>query len=150
MRRALANDGSNAGAAPGSPSSVGCHLKPSGPIPERTFAIGAKVAAARRYRGVVLEDDEDYADEDPEVVGHAEPAPIERFRRTAIGTTLAAGMFGLRDVLEPPKDETPAIVEDWAGGEPFNDPIVLRLDPDHPEDSIVMVRPWLDPRGPKP
>ena len=112
--------------------------------------MGAKVAAARGYRDVVLEDDEDYTDEDPEVVGHAEPAPIERFRRTAIGTTLAAGMFGLRDVLEPPKDETPAIVEDWAGGEPFNDPIVLRLDPDHPEDSIVMVRPYLDPRRPKP
>ena len=26
---------------------------------------------------------------------------------------------------------------------PFTDPYVLRLDPDHPEDSIVMVRPWL-------
>jgi hypothetical protein len=112
--------------------------------------MSAKVAAPRGYRDVVLEDDEDYTDEDAEFVGHAEPAPIERFRRTAIGTTLAAGMFGLRDVLEPPKDETPAIVEDWAGGEPFNDPIVLRLDPDHPEDSIVMVRPHLDPRRPKP
>ena len=58
-------------------------------------------------------------------------------------------MFGLRDVLEPPKDETPAIVEDWAGGEPFNEPIVLRLDPDHPEDSIVMIRPKLDAQGPR-
>ena len=106
--------------------------------------MGAKVAAARGYRDLVLDDDEDYTDDDPETVGHAEPAPIERFHRTAIGSVLAAGMFGLRDVLEPPKDETPAIVEDWAGGEPFNDPIVLRLDPDHPEDSIVMVRPWLN------
>ncbi len=117
-----------------------------------------KVAVARGYRDVVLDDDEDYTDEQPgadgepdgEVLGHAEPAPIERFRRTAIGSVLAAGMFGLRDVLEPPKDETPAIVEDWAGGEPFDDPIVLRLDPDHPEDSIVMVRPWLDAKRPKP
>jgi hypothetical protein len=106
----------------------------------------------------VLDDDEDYTDptgndehdEDvdaavasPEIEGHAEPPPIERFHRTSIGTALAAGMLGLRDVLEGPKDETPAIVEDWAGGEPFEDPIVLRLDPDHPEDSIVMVRPWL-------
>jgi hypothetical protein len=97
----------------------------------------------------VLEDDEDYTEGDGEdggdsaVEGHATPPPIERFHRSAIGTALAAGMFGLRDVLEPPKDETPAIVEDWAGGEPFADPIVLRLDPDHPEDSIVMVRPWL-------
>ena len=96
----------------------------------------------------VLEDDEDRtdaADEDAEgpIEGHAEPAPIERFRRTGIGAVLAAGMLGLRDVLEPEKDETPAIVEDWAGGEPFAEPMVVRLDPDHPEDSIVMVRPWL-------
>jgi hypothetical protein len=120
--------------------------------------MAPKVAVARGYRDLVLDDDEDYADEQPgidgepdgELLGHAEPAPIERFRRTALGSVLAAGMFGLRDVLEPPKDETPAIVEDWAGGEPFNDPIVLRLDPDHPEDSIVMVRPWLDTKRPKP
>jgi hypothetical protein len=112
----------------------------------------------------VLDDDEDYTDEQPDpdgphecaddrpdeaVVAHADPAPIERFRRTSVGTALAAGLLGLRDVLEPPKDETPAIVEDWAGGEPFNDPIVLRLDPDHPEDSIVMVRPGLGAKRPK-
>jgi hypothetical protein len=99
----------------------------------------------------VLDDDEDYTDdddpEDPDAVveGHAQPPPIERFHRSAVGTALAAGLFGLRDALEPPKDETPAIVEDWAGGEPFKDPMVLRLDPDHPEDSIVMIRPWLKP-----
>jgi hypothetical protein len=95
----------------------------------------------------VLDDDEDYTDDDADgddpdaVVAHAEPAPIQRFRRTAIGSALAAGMMGLADVFEPPKDETPAIVEQWAGREPFTDPIVLRLDPDHPEDSIVMIRP---------
>jgi hypothetical protein len=96
----------------------------------------------------VLEDDEDqtHPGADP-IEGHARPAPIERFHRSAVGTALAAGMFGLRDVLEPPKDETPAIVEDWAVGEPFKDPILLRLDPDHPEDSIVMVRPWLKRRS---
>ena len=91
----------------------------------------------------MLEDDEDYADESADPEGHAQPAPIERFHRSAVGTALAAGMFGVRDVFEPPKDETPAIVEDWAGGQPFNEPMVLRLDPDHPEDSIVMIRPHL-------
>jgi len=120
--------------------------------------MGTTVPGPRRYRDRVLDDDEDYTDEEAEVdgpadgesVGHAAPAPIERFRRTAVGTALAAGLFGLRDVLEPPKDETPAIVEEWAGGEPFAEPIVLRLDPDHPEDSIVMVRPWLAaPRRPR-
>jgi len=104
----------------------------------------------------VLDDDEDYTDpadsddsdgedSDGELEGHAEPAPIERFRRTAIGGMLAAGMLGLSDALEGRKEPTPAIVEDWAGGQPFKDPIVLRLDPEHPEDSIVMVRPWLRP-----
>jgi hypothetical protein len=119
---------------------------------ERTFATRATVPGADRYREVVLDDDEDYTDEPdpdadeiatPEIEGHAAPAPVERFRRTAIGSVLAAGMLGLGDVLEGRKDNTPAIVEDWAGGEPFKEPIVLRLDPDHPEDSIVMVRPWL-------
>jgi hypothetical protein len=123
------------------------------------FATGAKIPAAEGYREAVLHDDEDCTDEpaegddeahDDAVVGHAAPRPIERFRRTSVGTALAAGLMGLRDVLEPPKDETPAIVEDWAGGQPFEDPIVVRLDPDHPEDSIVMVRPWLQRKREKP
>ena len=100
----------------------------------------------------VLDDDEDCTDggtngddgtDDAALEGHAEPAPIQRFRRTAVGTALAAGMLGLADALEGRKEPTPAIVENWAGGQPFKEPIVLRLDPDHPEDSIVMVRPWL-------
>jgi hypothetical protein len=81
---------------------------------------------------VVLEEDEE-----------AEVAPIERFHRTAVGAVLAAGLFGLRDVLEPERDDQPAIVEDWSGAPPFTDPYVLRLDPDHPEDSIVLVRNWM-------
>jgi hypothetical protein len=98
-----------------------------------------------------VEDGTDATDEDAEgpIDGHAEPAPIERFRRSSIGAVLAAGMLGLRDVLEPEKDEKPAIVEDWAGGEPFTERLVLRLDPDHPEDSIVMIRPWVQ-RGEAP
>jgi hypothetical protein len=107
----------------------------------------------------VLDDDEDYTDGDDAegedgdadavVEGHAAPPPIERFHRSAVGTALAAGLMGLRDVLEPPKDETPAIVETWAGREPFTDPMVLRLDPDHPEDSIVMIRPKLMRKPPE-
>lgn len=82
-------------------------------------------------------------DDDEGELGHAEPAPIQKFRATAVGSVLAAGLLGLRDVIEGPKDDEPAIVVDWSGAPPFTDPIVLRLDPDHPEDSIVMVRPWL-------
>jgi 4'-phosphopantetheinyl transferase len=74
--------------------------------------------------------------------------PIDKFRGTAVGSVLAAGLLGLRDALEPAREEEVAIVQDYAGAPPFTDPIVLRLDPDHPEDSIVMVRPWL--RNPPP
>jgi hypothetical protein len=76
----------------------------------------------------------------------ADLPPIERFHRTAVGAVFAAGLLGLRDVLEPEKDEQPAIVEGWSGA-PFDDPYVLRLDPDHPEDSIVLVRHWLKGGG---
>ena len=74
--------------------------------------------------------------------------PIDKFRGTAVGSVLAAGLLGLRDVIEPVRDEQPAIVQDYSGAPPFTEPVVLRLDPDHPEDSIVMVRPWL--RDPPP
>ena len=76
--------------------------------------------------------------------------PIDKFRDTAVGSVLAAGLLGLRDALEPPKKEEVAIVQDYSGDPPFTDPFVLRLDPDHPEDSIVMVRPWLRDRPNEP
>jgi 4'-phosphopantetheinyl transferase len=69
--------------------------------------------------------------------------PIDKFRGTAVGSVLAAGMLGLRDVLEPRRDEEIAIVQDHGAGPPVNDPIELQLDPDHPEESVVRVRPWL-------
>jgi hypothetical protein len=75
--------------------------------------------------------------------------PIDKFRGTAVGSVLAAGLLGLRDALEPTREEEVAIVQKYSGDPPFTEPIVLRLDPDHPEDSIVMVRPWLrDKPGP--
>lgn len=75
--------------------------------------------------------------------------PIERFRQGAIGGVLAAGMMGIADALDwRPRDEV-AIVEE-ASGEP-HDPqrIVMRLDPDNPADSIVMVRDWIPPEPPR-
>jgi 4'-phosphopantetheinyl transferase len=69
--------------------------------------------------------------------------PIDKFRDTAVGSVVAAGLLGLRDALETPRDDKVAIVKEYGGEPPFSDDFVLRLDPDHPEDSIVMVRPWL-------
>lgn len=83
-------------------------------------------------------DDDAFDDEE-----HAPPTPIQRFERSATGMILSAGLLGLRDALEGPKKEEVQVVSDWSGDPPFTDPYVLHLDPEHPEDSIVMVRPWL-------
>jgi hypothetical protein len=90
----------------------------------------------------MLEEDAD-ATNDETGEPEATPRPVQRFSKSTPGVMLAAGMLGLREAMFGPQDDEPAIVEDWAGGEPHNDPYVLRLDPEHPEDSIVMIRPWL-------
>jgi 4'-phosphopantetheinyl transferase len=84
----------------------------------------------------------------PDVVGRArvgDPGtrPIDKFRGTAVGSVLAAGLLGLRDAIEPRKDNEVAIVQDYSGDPPARDPIELELDPEHPEESVVRVRPWL-------
>ena len=93
------------------------------------------------------EDFEDYDDDYDDDEGDAPLRPIQRFEQSAVGSVFAAGMFGLRDVFEPSKKDEVQIVTDWSGDPPFTDPYVLRLDPEHPEDSIVMVRPWLRGEG---
>lgn len=53
---------------------------------------------------------------------------------------IAAGMFGLADVLEGRKKrDEPAIVSE-APTRPDDEPIRLLLDPEHPERSVVIVR----------
>jgi hypothetical protein len=69
--------------------------------------------------------------------------PIDKFRRGAVGSVVAAGLLGVRDALEgrPEKDE-PVIVAD--APEPKLDNIDLVLDPEHPERSRAIV--YLPPR----
>jgi hypothetical protein len=66
--------------------------------------------------------------------------PIDKVRRSAAGTVVAAGMFGLRDALEgrPEKDE-PAIVVDAPTSQPQG-PVEVLLDFEHPERSKVVIR----------
>jgi hypothetical protein len=75
--------------------------------------------------------------------------PVDRFRRTAVGSIAAAGLLGLRDVLEgrPEKDE-PAIVVDAPGKrhDP-DDPIDVHLDFEHPERSRIVIRRTDPPSG---
>jgi hypothetical protein len=44
---------------------------------------------------------------------HAPPRPVDRFRATAVGSVVAAGLFGLRDALEgkPEKEEITIVSE---------------------------------------
>ena len=69
--------------------------------------------------------------------------PIDKFRRGAVGSVVAAGLLGVRDALEgrPEKDE-PVIVAD--APEPKLDNIDIVLDPEHPERSRAVV--YLPPR----
>ena len=71
--------------------------------------------------------------------GHAEDRPIDKFRKTATGSVLAAGMLGLGQIFENVEKEEPAVVVD-ADGDPFDPDLIVRLDPDNPADSIVMIR----------
>ena len=65
--------------------------------------------------------------------------PIDKFRRSAAGSIMAAGLLGLRDVMEGrPEKEEAAIVSE-APTAPPPDNIELMLDLEHPERSIVYV-----------
>ena len=65
--------------------------------------------------------------------------PIDKFRRTATGTVIAAGLLGLQDALEgrPEKEEVTIVSE--APTRPVGDFDVV-IDPDHPERTVAIVR----------
>ena len=63
--------------------------------------------------------------------------PVDKFKRTAAGSVVAAGLLGLRDALEGrPEKEEPAIVAE-APAAPPPDGIDVVLDFEHPERSVV-------------
>lgn len=97
--------------------------------------------AGRTLPGVgqewVVDDDEPIVDR----------RPIERFRQGAVGGVLAAGLLGIADALEGRDKDEVAIVEEAAGEPHAPKRIVMRLDPDNPADSIVMVREWVPPEA---
>lgn len=91
-------------------------------------------------------DDEQFDCEQPAEEQLAQPRPVDRFRSTAAGTVLAAGLLGIADALEGPRDNDVEIVIDYAGDPPFSDRFLMRLDPDNPSDSIVVVQAEVNPR----
>jgi hypothetical protein len=68
------------------------------------------------------------------------PTPTQRFARTAAGTVLSAALLGLRDALEGRPDDEAPVIDEWSGEPLHGDRILIRLDPDDPADSIVLIR----------
>ena len=61
----------------------------------------------------------------------ARPAPLARI--------LGAAMTGLKEALYGPREERPGVHQDANGDPPGDQPFELLLDPNHPEQSIVIV-----------
>ena len=69
----------------------------------------------------------------------SEDRPVDRFRRSATGAVVAAGLLGLRDALEGrPEKEEVAIVNEAPAAPPHDVDVVI--DFDHPERSVAVVR----------
>lgn len=68
---------------------------------------------------------------------------LPSWRKGPVATQfLAASMLAMHDVFYGKRDE-PAIVVDAQGDPPDDEPLDVQLNPDHPEESVVIVRPWL-------
>ena len=83
-----------------------------------------------------------------DATGPAYERPVDRFRRSAAGTAIAAGMFGLRDALEgrPEREET--VMEVPARGSVVDDDLDVKVDLAHPENSRIVVRRPAEPPNP--
>jgi hypothetical protein len=83
------------------------------------------------------DDDRDGGDDENGEAGE-EPyeRPIDRFRKGAVGSVVAAGLLGIGDALEgrAPKEEVTIVQE--APSQPHRG-FDLVLDPEHPERSVV-------------
>ncbi|HMG26019.1 MAG TPA: hypothetical protein VKH36_04305 [Acidimicrobiia bacterium] len=95
-------------------------------------------------------DEPERLDDDHAANGQEEPIsgerPVDRFRRSATGAVVAAGLLGLRDALEGrPEKEEVAIVNEAPGAPPRDLDVVI--DFDHPERSIAVVRRPADDSG---
>ncbi|HEX3669512.1 MAG TPA: hypothetical protein VHY55_10205 [Acidimicrobiia bacterium] len=71
--------------------------------------------------------------------GDAGDRPVDRFRRSAGGAVVAAGLLGLRDALEGrPEKEEVTIVNEAPAAPPRDLEVVI--DFEHPERSVAVVR----------
>jgi hypothetical protein len=67
--------------------------------------------------------------------------PVDRFRRGAVGSAVAAGLLGLRDALEGRPDQEEVTVVSEAPASDEQPTLDVHLDPDRPWDSVAVIRP---------
>ena len=92
------------------------------------------------------EDVDDVDDETEVEATDAGDRPVERFRRSATGAVVAAGLLGLRDALEGrPEKEEVTIVNEAPDAPPRDLEVVI--DFDHPERSVAVVHRPEDDHG---
>jgi hypothetical protein len=77
---------------------------------------------------------------DSDSAPHAAPRPVDRFRTTAVGTVVTAGLFGLRDALEgrPEREEIAIVSEAPERAADTKGPRVI-VDPDDPTRVTVVL-----------
>ena len=77
---------------------------------------------------------------DSDSAAHAPPRPVDRFRTTAVGTVVTAGLFGLRDALEGRPEREEIVIVSEAPERPVDTkgPRVI-VDPDDPTRVTVIL-----------
>jgi hypothetical protein len=96
------------------------------------------------------DDPEDWTDEqwlawleatDVDTTAGLEPGPrLAAWRTHPVGSVLGAAMLGLRDAIYGRRDDEVVIVQEAGSDPPSDDLHDIRLDPDHPERSEVVIR----------
>lgn len=62
-----------------------------------------------------------------------------RYRQSAGASLLAAGLLGLRDIIDPPEDDE-TVIEQYADERGPGSGIEVYLDPDDPTSGLVVIR----------
>lgn len=80
----------------------------------------------------------------PELLPVRPPASAHRiptrYRRSAGASVLAAGLIGLRDVIDPAKHDDETVIEQPADADDAARDVEVYLDPDDPASSMVVIR----------
>lgn len=73
------------------------------------------------------------------------PPRVEAWRRRSVtGAILTGFALGLKEALEPRREE-PSIVMETSGDPPRDLPVEAEVDQIRPSDNVVTIRPWLLP-----